>query len=107
MPHAHAYQTLVDVGSQYNPECIKCHVVGLGYESGFESEKSPKSLRNVGCENCHGPGSAHVDAETDEEKAKLMQKTDPTQACIQCHVPEHSPRFEAETEEYFEKIMHW
>ena len=24
--HSHAYQTLVDVGSQYDPECIVCHV---------------------------------------------------------------------------------
>jgi hypothetical protein len=107
MRHAHAYQTLVDAGSEYDPECIVCHVVGLGYESGFKSENSPVALRNVGCENCHGPGSAHLEAEEDSEKLETMQKPDPKKACIKCHVPDHSPKFEAETEEYFKKIIHW
>ncbi|MHC4706970.1 MAG: multiheme c-type cytochrome, partial [Planctomycetota bacterium] len=31
--HAGAYSTLEKVGSQYDPECIVCHVVGYEYES--------------------------------------------------------------------------
>jgi hypothetical protein len=58
--HAHAYQTLVDDGTQYDPECIACHVVGFNYESGFVSEQETDHLKDVGCENCHGPGSKHI-----------------------------------------------
>ena len=62
-PHSHAYKTLVDAthpsNRQYDPECIVCHTIGFGYQSGFASaEKTPK-LKNVGCESCHGPGSLH------------------------------------------------
>ena len=57
--HAHAYATLEKVGSQFDPECIVCHVVGMRYKSGFVSEQQTSHLKNVGCENCHGPGSEH------------------------------------------------
>ena len=98
--HAHAYRTLVEVGSQYDPECIKCHVVGFEYETGFTSEKSPESLRDVGCEVCHGPGSAHV---TEEKNTKT---TEPRQTCIDCHTPEHS-NYQGHEEEFMKKIIHW
>jgi hypothetical protein len=102
--HARAYQTLVDVGSQYDPECIKCHVVGLEYETGFVSEKSPKDLRNVGCEVCHGPGSKHMMAILND---KMTEKTsEPKSTCIDCHTPEHS-RYEGHEDEYLKKIVHW
>ena len=35
--HAKAYETLVEVGSQYDPECIECHVIGYAYDSGFKT----------------------------------------------------------------------
>src|SRR5262249_29288562 len=64
----------------YDPECIVCHTVGFGYQSGYVSEehqkrekekaqkaraqgqdvKDPPLLRDVGCESCHGPSSLHV-----------------------------------------------
>jgi hypothetical protein len=106
MPHAHAYQTLVDSGDAYDPECIECHVVGLKYESGFENEKSPKGLRNVGCEVCHGPRSKHIKNATDNtEKPK---KSEPIAAfkCISCHTPEHSPGFQADEAGYRKKNLH-
>lgn len=104
-PHNHAYQTLVKIGSQYDPECVVCHVVGLNYETGFVSEKSQKDLRDVGCEVCHGPGSKHM-------AAVLMKKTDsrtdePKSKCIDCHTTEHSPEFEANEQLYRKKIVHW
>lgn len=102
--HAKAYQTLVDVGSQYDPECIKCHVVGLDYEAGFVSEKSPKDLRNVGCEVCHGPGSKHMMAILMAEED--TKTSEPKSACIDCHTPEHS-KYEGREDEYLQKIVHW
>jgi hypothetical protein len=102
--HAKAYQTLVDVGSQYDPECIKCHVVGLDYETGFVSEKSPKDLRNVGCEVCHGPGSKHMMAILMAEED--TETSEPKSECIDCHTSEHS-NYEGREEEYLRKIVHW
>jgi hypothetical protein len=44
---------------QFDPECVVCHTIGYGFESGYRGETDAR-LKNVGCENCHGPGSLHV-----------------------------------------------
>jgi len=92
------------VGSQYDPECIRCHVVGLEYETGFVSEKGHKDLRNVGCEVCHGPGSKHMMAILMAEED--TETSEPKSACIDCHTPEHS-NYEGREDEYLQKIVHW
>jgi len=62
--HSHAHQTLVDAtrpsNRQYDPECIVCHTVGFGYQTGFVNESLTEHLKDVGCESCHGPCSTHV-----------------------------------------------
>ena len=64
--HAHAYHTLEVAGHETDPECLTCHTVGFGVSTGFISvEKTPHHI-DVGCENCHGPGSNH--AEHPEQK---------------------------------------
>ena len=68
--HAHAYATLQhppnkrgNIPRNFDPECISCHVVGWNpqkyfpYKSGFVSLETTPELKDVGCENCHGPGS--------------------------------------------------
>lgn len=95
--HANAYKTLEDVGSENDPDCVGCHVVGLQYAGGFENlERTPK-LKDVGCESCHGPSSEHVATEKKLPKAGEM-------SCLQCHIPDHSPEFNFTT--YWEKIKH-
>ncbi|MEE9365681.1 MAG: cytochrome c family protein [Dehalococcoidales bacterium] len=103
--HAHAYETLVKVGSQYDPECVGCHVVGFGYESGFITEASAKDLRNVGCEVCHGPGSDHAKAVTTGRVDTGMAQ--PQSKCIDCHTPDRSPDYQGNEKEKLEKIVHW
>lgn len=102
--HAKAYQTLVDVGSQYDPECILCHVVGYDDESGFISLEKTPELINVGCEICHGPGSAH-NKNPYENKTKPIE--DIEKQCLQCHTPEHSGDFAGHEEEKIKIIQHW
>ncbi|MBN1457193.1 MAG: hypothetical protein JW912_05015 [Sedimentisphaerales bacterium] len=104
-PHADAYQTLVEVNSQYDPECIECHVVGFGIESGFINEKSPKDLRNVGCEICHGPGSEHIKYVASGQEEPLT--VDSLASCFKCHTADHSPEFEAKEELYRKNSVHW
>jgi hypothetical protein len=75
-PHFHAYQELVKADRpkqrQFDGECIQCHVVGFGFNSGFTDEKATKHLTDVGCESCHGPGSLHVKGNNKPELMTLM-----------------------------------
>jgi len=100
--HAHAYATLERDRSQYDPECVVCHVVGGDYESGFVSEaKSSEDLKNVGCENCHGPGSEHI------ESWGVTATRGPKSKCVDCHTPENSVNYAGNEELYLKKIIHW
>lgn len=63
--HSHALDALKHIAKRpslrnYDPECVQCHVVGLGYQTGFETEEKTPLLSHVGCESCHGPGSLHA-----------------------------------------------
>jgi hypothetical protein len=130
--HHHATETLVHPGQRsevprhYDPECLSCHVVGWNpqgyfpYETGYLDLEQSEDLHGVGCENCHGPGQAHVDAEngdidaTDEQLEQLRQqlrlKVDQgaSQKCLECHDLDNSPDFHADGafDKYWEKIAH-
>lgn len=99
--HAHAYATLERVGSELDPECVSCHVVGMEYESGFVSEQKSSHMKNVGCENCHGPGSEHIRTAGD------TALTEPKSGCIDCHTPDHSGEYAGNEGVFLEKIVHW
>jgi 2',3'-cyclic-nucleotide 2'-phosphodiesterase (5'-nucleotidase family) len=93
--HAHAFQTLVDRQRDATPECLVCHVVGLGQAGGFISRQTTPDLVNVQCENCHGMGTKHPDG---------SNPVGPD-ACLRCHTAEQSPHFDFD--EAVEKISHW
>ncbi len=99
--HAHAFSTLQRVGSQFDPECVVCHTVGMKYESGYVSEEKTAYLKNVGCENCHGPGSEHI------RTLGEAKTTEPKSQCLDCHTPEQSSRYAGNEQLYREKIIHW
>ena len=100
-PHAKAYSTLEQVGSQADPECVICHVVGMDYESGFISRQETGQLAGVGCENCHGPGSKHI------LTAGETELTGPKSTCLDCHTPEQSGDYAGNEDVFMEKIKHW
>ena len=99
--HSHAYTTLEQVGSAFDPECVSCHVVGAEYESGFVSEQKSGYLKNIGCESCHGPGSEHIKTAGKVETAK------PRLDCADCHTTEQSANYAGNEQIYLEKIIHW
>ena len=99
--HAHAFATLEQVGSQFDPECVVCHVVGMKYERGFVTSEKTGYLKNVGCENCHGPGSEHIITGGNAEF------TGPKSACTDCHTPEHSGEYAGNEGVFLKKIIHW
>ena len=97
--HAHAWATLEREARHYDFTCVGCHSVGFRKPGGFCVLTEAGPYRNVGCENCHGPGSRHVVAPSEVKLDRAATKS----TCIDsCHVPEHSDAFVYET--YLRKI---
>ncbi|MGD8241092.1 MAG: multiheme c-type cytochrome, partial [Armatimonadota bacterium] len=88
--HAHAFQTLKDIGQHENPACTPCHTVGYGQESGFVSEQETPHLINVGCESCHGSGAEHASDPTANPAAVPLS----AEVCGDCHSGFHHPTAE-------------
>lgn len=92
--HGHAYQTLVDRDKEYNLDCVGCHVTGYEMPGG-STVSHVGELQDVGCENCHGPGSMHLsDPAGAAVNVRLSASED---VCLRCHTPEHSDRFDYAT----------
>ncbi len=99
--HARAFPTLQKVGSDRDPECVICHVVGMEYSEGFITEERTPHLGGVGCEACHGPGSEHV------QTAGQARTSEPKKNCLNCHTPEQSSGYAGHEDEFMKKIVHW
>ncbi len=96
--HSHAYHTLVEKGHETDPDCLTCHTVGFGFQTGFISEPQTPTLADVGCENCHGVGGNH--AKNPQPGYGKVTKAN----CLTCHTTENSPIFDYDI--YFPKILH-
>jgi Cytochrome c554 and c-prime len=124
-PHAKALDTLAGLkpSRQYDPECLSCHVTGwepqkfYPYQGGYLSLEKTPALAHNGCENCHGPGSAHVAAQSGDkidekevsekqraELAAAMRVPKTAETCIQCHDDDNSINFKFEA--YWPKVEH-
>ncbi len=113
--HGHAFETLKRKGKHFDPECLECHVVGLKpwrppfnasaqmskWEGlrGFLSPELTPHLKNVQCENCHGPARGHIADQRVKTPVSL-----PAEICSDCHHGSHSPLFDFNT--YWPKIEH-
>lgn len=122
----HGSERLKGVPRMFDPECVCCHVTGWNpqdvyrYRSGFinelfaaddeEREMAPL-LVGSGCENCHGPGSRHIEL-IDEGKEELAAKevrftqeqARSSDGCYKCHDLDNSPTFDFD--KYWPKIAH-
>lgn len=97
--HAFAYNTLLRKHRQFSPKCVMCHVTGGGYDSGYTFGSPDRSLVNVQCEMCHGPGSAHIKAPL---KVNMLRRP-PEKLCVACHDEEHS---DFDMKKYYPKVRH-
>lgn len=128
-PHTRATASLVnpnqrsEIPRHFDPECLSCHVTGWNpqkyfpYVSGYLDLEASKHLHMNGCENCHGPGSAHVAAEEEggddalvtrlREQMRRTKKQAETQ-CMECHDHDNSPDFHVKGafEKYWERVEH-
>lgn len=119
--HAHALDTLVELDPprQYDAECLSCHSVGwdpqnyVPFQTGFSDWQKTPHLAGNGCENCHGPGAAHIAAETGNDPAAHSQmralvrvslETVERTSCVKCHDHDNSPNFKFD--DYWSKIAH-
>jgi hypothetical protein len=122
-PHARAYQSLVNAKNpslrQFDPDCVRCHVTGWDYKTGFTSAAKSGHLLNNGCENCHGPAGLHVamekapTAENKKDRRKIRDLMNPfrfdpqekptarkrrldllDQSCQQCHDIDNDVKWE-------------
>ncbi len=87
--HAKVFDQL-EGAERKNADCLKCHTTGYGKPGGFVSEDKTDGLKNVGCESCHGPGSAHLDAALkapDEGAWDMKTYKVPQNTCVNCHNP--------------------
>jgi Cytochrome c554 and c-prime len=96
--HSHAWEVLVAKEAQVDPYCQQCHTTGYGQQGGFVSVGLSPQLVHVGCENCHGPSSAHV------ADPKIKTPFLAGERCVECHDHENSPNFVYD--EYWQKIHH-
>ena len=102
--------------SGYAPVCI-----GTTTSDRMERFSRPLMTQN-GCENCHGPGSAHVAAEEGAVKvtrAEIQKLRDAIKLplankvaerrCMECHDIDNSPDFHnaGAFEEYWDKVKHY
>lgn len=100
--------------------CIVCHTTGFGQPGGYaipdpsdkKAVKHAKKMRNVGCESCHGPGSAYVKIHKEILMTKRKYKVEEMYAagmtkieagaCTTCH-NEQSPTIDSNTPFDFHK----
>ncbi|MEM6959068.1 MAG: multiheme c-type cytochrome, partial [Myxococcota bacterium] len=91
--HGRAYATLQGLNKEFHLECVGCHVTGYERPGGSTvTQLLDGALRNVGCENCHGAGSAHIESPLE---ASLPAET-PESVCVSCHNEQHSDLFNYE-----------
>jgi hypothetical protein len=89
--HSHAYPTLEEDFKEFNLDCVSCHVTGYG-KPGGSTVTFVEKLKNVQCEECHGPGSLH--AKQPSKKELIILRPDP-QSCVSgCHHPPHVEGFD-------------
>jgi hypothetical protein len=93
--HANAWASLVKLGNEKDPECVRCHSVGFRAPGGFaeiaravhERGGGQADFRNVQCEDCHGPRAAHPES---HEVGVHFPTID---VCRRCHDAAHDPTF--------------
>jgi len=87
--HARAINSLATRAAELDSGCLACHTTGFN-RGGFQNIAETRTLINVQCEECHGPGRAHV-AKPDKTYGQIA---DLQAVCSRCHTAETSAEFD-------------
>ena len=97
---------------QQESTCLKCHATraSLGADVAINEKANYADSEGVGCESCHGPGSAYkprkVMLDTAAARAAGLVMDASAEACITCH-NEESPTFKGfDFEKRWAEISH-
>jgi len=88
--HASAYNAITGPSAGLVSTGLVYRTVGYGWPSGFKSITNTPWLAGVGCENCHGPGAAHVYGNHSLVKPAV---TIASQVCGGCHDGDMAPTY--------------
>lgn len=92
--HGRAMERLVD-GHEAEVACVRCHATAGAVGPPSDSIEGYRVDESVGCESCHGPGKAHVDAGGGNGNIQALGEDCPVcvleAICTSCHAPEHDP----------------
>ncbi len=89
---AHSFSSIQRLAEKLTEQerrtCYGCHTTGYGKPGGFVSEAQTPQVTSLGCETCHGPGSAHVESEDPADLTAVAIET-----CMTCHNKERVAAF--------------
>ena len=73
--------------NRWNSQCADCHSTGVvkGYDPEARSYQTTFEVEDVGCEACHGPGSAHAANPEIVPLMALASQPEQINACAPCH----------------------
>jgi hypothetical protein len=97
--HARAINSLATKAAELDSGCLACHTTGFN-RGGFQNIAETRTLVNVQCEECHGPGRAHI-AKPDKTYGRIA---DLQSVCSRCHTAETSAEFNPAA--FWAKIKH-
>jgi len=98
-PHA-ASMSRLDAEQQTDPNCVRCHATPRSF--GGPELTTVESFRvdeSVGCESCHGAGTAHI---KDPKKDNIVGLGESCPECVieaictSCHTPRWDPGWKLE-----------
>ena len=95
--HARASDPLVPRAFEFEMSCLNCHATGR--QARKESNEFA-GMQSVQCEQCHGPGAAHVA----KPASGYGRVANMTTVCASCHTSETSPSFDVQAA--WAKIKH-
>ena len=98
---------------QKSEKCLKCHLTGAGQPKTMFAASFKAATEGVGCETCHGPGSAYksmkimkgIHAGTVKAETVGLTKLKP-EGCKKCHNPESPSYKKFKYAEFWAKIKH-
>ena len=104
--HASSFAPVSRIGSNYDPQCVRCHTTGYHVKKGFDIPPPPPDFQGVNCEACHGFLGDHLSDFLTSPPGRLKSE-DPMRIiklCRSCHEKDRDPDFKDIFHDSFERI---